>query len=190
MVNIKTLDVKRVLLNNGGVAKVIAERDHVDSFLEENELPGVDLEVEGIVDRINGLRRRFHRMLDETLAEFGLNSGEWKALNQLYLAGPPHRRSVGEMAAWAELSSGAMTNRIDRVEQAGLVKRVPDPNDRRGVLVELTAAGQKTWEETLRAGAANEALIAAALSKDEKRQLNALLRRLMLEFERREQHDS
>jgi DNA-binding MarR family transcriptional regulator len=188
MVNIKTLDVKRVLLNNGGVAKVIEERDHVDCFLEENELPGVDLEVEGIVDRINGLRRRFHRMLDETLAEFGLNSGEWKALNQLYLAGPPYRRSVGEMAAWAELSSGAMTNRVDRLEQAGLVKRVPDPSDRRGVLVELTAAGQKTWEETVRAGAANEALIAAALSKDEKRQLNALLRRLMLEFERREQH--
>jgi DNA-binding MarR family transcriptional regulator len=172
------------------MANVTEERDHVDRFLEENELPGVDLEVEGIVDRINGLRRRFHRMLDETLAEFGLNSGEWKALNQLHLAGPPYQRSVGEMAEWAELSSGAMTNRVDRLEQAGLVKRAPDPNDRRGVLVELTPVGLRTWEETLRAGAANEALIAAALSKDEKRQLNALLRRLMREFERREQQDS
>jgi DNA-binding MarR family transcriptional regulator len=172
------------------VAQVTQERDHIDCFLEENELPGVDLEVEGIVDRINGLRRRFHRMLDETLAEFGLNSGEWRALNHLRLAGPPYRRSVGEMATWAELSSGAMTNRIDRLEQAGLVKRIPDPNDRRGVLVELTADGQRIWEETVRAGAANEALIASALSKDDKRQLNALLRRLMLEFERREQQPS
>ena len=191
MINVKTLDVKTLLLNNErAMAKAAEERDHVDRFLEENDFPGIDLEVEGIVDRINGLRRRFHRMLDETLSEFGLNSGEWKALNQLQLAGPPFRRSVGEMATWAELSSGAMTNRIDRLEQAGLVKRIPDPNDRRGVFVELTAEGHRTWEESLRAGAANEALIAAALTKDEKRQLNALLRRLMREFERREQSPS
>ena len=192
MINIKSLDVKKVLLNNAdAMAKATEERDHVDRFLAENDLPGIDLEVEGIVDRINGLRRRFHRMLDQTLAEFGLNSGEWKALNHLQLAGAPsYRRSVGEMAAWAELSSGAMTNRIDRLEQAGLVKRIPDPKDRRGVLVELTAEGHRTWEESLRAGAANEALIAAALTKDEKRQLNALLRRLMREFERREQSPS
>jgi DNA-binding MarR family transcriptional regulator len=83
-----------------------------------------------------------------------------------------------------------MTNRIDRLENAGLVKRMPDPNDRRGVLVELTDAGHKVWEDALRAGAANEALVAAALSADEKRQLNSLLRRLMLEFERRERDGS
>ena len=172
------------------MAETAEERDHVDRFLEENLLPGVDVEVEGIVDRVNGLRRRFHKMMDETLAEFGLNAGEWKALNQLRLAGPPHQRSVGDMAGRAELSSGAMTNRIDRLEQAGLVKRVPDPNDRRGVLVELTEKGHRTWEEALRAGAANESLVTAALTKDEKRQLNALLRRLMREFERREQTGS
>jgi DNA-binding MarR family transcriptional regulator len=172
------------------MARAAEERDNVDRFLDENDFPGIDLEVEGIVDRINGLRRRFHRMLDETLSEFGLNSGEWKALNHLQLAGAPYRRSVGEMAAWAELSSGAMTNRIDRLEQAGLVKRIPDPKDRRGLIVELTAEGHRTWEESLRAGAANEALIAAALTKDEKRQLNTLLRRLMREFERREQPPS
>jgi DNA-binding MarR family transcriptional regulator len=168
-------------------AAVTDEQDHIDRWLLEVDLPaGVDLEVEGIVDRINGLRRRFHRMLDETLAEFGLNSGEWKALNQLRQAAPPHRRSIGQLAEWAELSSGAMTNRVDRLEEAGFVKRVPDPNDRRGVLVELTDAGHKVWEESLRAGAQNEALIAAALSDDEKERLNALLRRLMREFEKRE----
>ena len=172
-------------------ARVTDEQDHIDRWLAETDLPaGVDLEVEGIVDRINGLRRRFHRMLDETLAEFELNSGEWKALNQLRQAEPPHRRSIGQLAAWAELSSGAMTNRVDRLEDAGFVKRVPDPNDRRGVLVELTDAGHKIWEESLRAGAQNEALLAAALTADEKKQLNTLLRRLMREFERREQTPS
>jgi len=167
--------------------RVTGEQDHIDRWLAEVDLPsGVDLEVEGIVDRINGLRWRFHRMLDETLAEFGLKSGEWKALNQLRQAEPPHRRSIGQLAEWAELSSGAMTNRVDRLEEAGFVRRVPDPNDRRGVLVELTDAGHKVWEESLRAGAQNEALIAAALSGAEKEQLNSLLRRLMREFESRE----
>jgi DNA-binding MarR family transcriptional regulator len=166
------------------------EEDHVDRFLAEHELPGVDLEVEGIVDRINGLNRRLHKMLDETLAEFGLTHGEWKVLNHLQGAGPPYRRSAGKLAERAELSSGAMTNRLDRLEQAGLVRRLRDPDDRRGVKVELTEMGLKVWEDALRTGAAQEALVAGALSKDEKGQLNALLRRLMLEFERREQSRS
>jgi DNA-binding MarR family transcriptional regulator len=164
------------------------EQDHVDRWLDEHELPGaVDREVEGIVDRINGLHRRLHRLLDETLADFGLSDGEWKVLTHLQLDGPPHRKSVGRLAKWAELSSGAMTNRIDRLEQAGLVRRVPDPEDRRGVLVELTDEGRKAWEDSVSAQAEKESLIAAALNEDEKKQLNALLRRLMREFERREQ---
>ena len=158
------------------------EQDHVDRWLAEHELPGaVDLEVEGIVDRINGLRRRLNRMLGETLADFDLSVGEWKALTHLQLDGPPHRKSPGKLAKWAELSSGAMTNRLDRLEEAGLVRRV---------LVELTDAGRAAWEQSVSAQAEKESLIAAALSAKEKQQLNALLRRLMREFERREQKQS
>ena len=164
------------------------EQDHVDRWLAEHQLPGaVDPEVEGIVDRINGLRRRLHRMLDETLADFGLSTGEWKVLTHLQLDGPPHRKSAGQLAKWGELSSGAMTNRIDRLEADGFVRRVPDPDDRRGVLVELTDEGRKAWEDSVSAQAQKESLIAAALNAEEKQQLNALLRRLMREFERREQ---
>jgi DNA-binding MarR family transcriptional regulator len=162
------------------------EQDHVDRWLAERELPGVDLEVEAIVDRIGGLNRRLHKLLDQTLSEFGLSGGEWKVINHLQSAGPPYRRSAGKLATRAELSSGAMTNRLDRLEEAGLVRRLPDPDDRRGVQVELTEHGLKVWEEALRTGAAQEALVAAALTKQEKEQLNSLLRRLMLEFERRE----
>jgi DNA-binding MarR family transcriptional regulator len=165
------------------------KRDHIDAFLEEigPELPPIDLEVEGIVDRIGGLSRRFHRSLDETVAEFGLSNGEWKVLTYLRHAGPPYRRSAGQLAERAELSSGAMTNRLDRLEKAGLVQRLPDPADRRGVQVELTEAGRRLGEESVSAQAAKEAVVVAALNDKEKRQLNALLRRLMLEFERREQ---
>jgi DNA-binding MarR family transcriptional regulator len=164
--------------------------DHIDRWLAERELPGVDLEVEAIVDRIGGLYRRLNKMLDRTLSELGLSSGEWKVLNHLQSAEPPYRRSAGKLAARAELSSGAMTNRLDRLEEAGLVRRLPDPDDRRGVQVELTEQGLKMWEEALRTGAAQEALVAAALTREEKQQLNSLLRRLMLEFERREQAHS
>jgi DNA-binding MarR family transcriptional regulator len=172
------------------MAKAIEEQDHVDRFLAEHDLPGVDLEVEGIVDRINGLRRRFIAMADDTLAELGLAEGAWKVLTTLRLAGPPYRRSVGKLAKRAELSSGAMTNRLDRLEKSGLVRRVPDPEDRRGVLVELTKEGHRAWEEGLAAQAANESLVTAALSDEEKLELNALLRRLMREFERREAEHS
>jgi DNA-binding MarR family transcriptional regulator len=85
-----------------------------------------------------------------------------------------------------ELSSGAITNRLDRLEQAGLIRRLPDPDDRRGVLVELTAKGRRTYQKAVGAAAKKEALVAAALTEREKKQLNALLRRMMLEFERRE----
>lgn len=165
----------------------MSEQDHIDRFLAEHDLPGVDPEVEGIVDRINGLRRRFHHIADETLKEQGLGEGEWKVLNSLRLKQPPYRRSAGQLARRADLSTGAMTNRLDRLEEAGLVKRVPDPGDRRGVLVELTAKGEEAWAKALGAQAAKESLIAGALTKDDQRRLNELLRRLMREFERREQ---
>ena len=165
------------------------ERDHVDRWLETawlKDIPHLDFEVEGIVGRMGGLSRRFKRSLIATLAEHGLTFEEWDVLGVLRRAGPPFRRSAGELAEFSELSSGAMTNRLDRLEKAGLVKRLPDPNDRRGVLVELTKNGEKKWVESAGAEAAREALIGAALTDREKEQLNSLLRRLMLEFERRE----
>ena len=187
-VAVKTLDVKTLFVKNVTVEKT-EERDHVDRWLENawlEEIPNLDFAVEGIVDRMNGLSRRFKRSLNDTLAEHGLAWEEWEVLGALRRAGPPFQRSAGELAEISELSSGAMTNRLDRLEKAGLVKRLADPNDRRGVLVELTKAGQKAWLESTGAEAAREALIAAALTDREKLQLNRLLRRLMLEFERRE----
>jgi DNA-binding MarR family transcriptional regulator len=77
-----------------------------------------------------------------------------------------------------------MTNRLDRLEAADLVRRLPDPSDRRAIQVELTDKGARVWEEAVGAQAAKEGLIASALGLEEKEQLNALLRRLMLGFER------
>ena len=173
--------------------KNVEEQDHIDAWLETawlQDIPNLDFAVEGIVDRMSGLTRRFKRSLNDVLVEHGLTFEEWDVLGALRRAGPPFRRSAGELAKLSELSSGAMTNRLDRLEKAGFVKRLPDPDDRRGVLIELTKPGGTKWLESTGAEAEREALIAAALTKTEQEQLNALLRRLMLEFERREGRES
>ena len=164
------------------------ERDHIDRFLDSirERLPMIDSEVEGIVDRIQGLHRRFRREMDETLAEFELDWVEYKLLGLLSREGEVYRSSPGRLARIMELSSGAMTNRLDRLEEAGLLRRLPDPDDRRGILVELTADGKRVYEEAVGVQARKEALVASALTVAEKKQLNALLRRMMLEFERAE----
>jgi len=164
----------------------VVETDHVDRFLATLELPGVDLTVEGIVDRIMGISRRLKRSMDDTLSGFDLTWGEWTVLGTLRHE-PSHRASPGELAKKHELSSGAMTNRLDRLEEAGLVVRVPNADDRRGILVEITDEGMRVWHESVGVQAEKEALItSSALDPDERAELNGFLRRLMLSFERSE----
>jgi len=167
------------------------QRDHVDRFLEsiQEELPAeVDLTVEAIVDRISGIGRRLKRMMEETLAEHELTWGEWKLLGRLLHQGPPYRLSPGKLAEYLELSSGAMTNRLDQLEEAGLIRRLPDPNDRRSVQVELTPAGETAYRQPTAAAAVKEALVASALNQREREQLNGYLRRLMIAFEQQYPH--
>jgi DNA-binding MarR family transcriptional regulator len=163
-----------------------ATRDNVDRMLEvwKHELPDLDLATEGIVERIQKLNKYLDRAMNQTLAEFGLDRGEWHLLGALRRSGPPYRRSPGHLADDIGLSSGAMTNRLDRLEEAGLVRRLPDPDDRRGLKVELTDSGWQAWQDSTGAQAEKEALVASALDQAEKEALNGLLRRLMLEFER------
>ena len=164
------------------------QRDHVDRFLDEirDELPAdVDLTVEGIVDRIHGINWRIRKMLDETLDQQQLSIGDWKVLNSLRWAGKPYRRSAGELAKRADLTSGAMTSRLDQLEEEGLVRRLRDPDDRRGVLVELTEQGRKRHEEAFGVQAQKEALLGEALGERELAQLNDLLRRDVLSLEER-----
>lgn len=163
--------------------------DHVDRFLRRLEGLSrdteLDLQVEGIVDRVNGISRRIKRAMEVTLAEHGLTHAEWEVLGKLRLA-EGHTSSPGELAADVEVSSGTMTSRLDRLEHEGLVVRKPDTADRRGVLVELTPAGREAYDAAVNVQARKEAFFASALSDAEQRRLNDLLRKLMLAFEDRE----
>jgi DNA-binding MarR family transcriptional regulator len=169
------------------VATKTEQTDKVDRLIESwaDELEGIDLDVEAAVQRIQWVFRHIRGRMEETLAETGLNHGEWGLLGHLALGGPPHRDSPGRLASKEGLSSGAMTNRLDRLEAAGLIRRLPNPDDRRGLQVELTKKGHALWRESVDTQAAKEAALAEALSPKELEQLNRLLRKVLLRFEAR-----
>lgn len=160
------------------------KQDRLDQMLEvwKREIPTLDIPTEGIVERLQTLARYFDRSLDETLETFGLDRRAYHLIGHLRHAGPPYRKSPGDLGEELHLSSGAMTNRLDRLEAAGLIRRLPDPDDRRGQLIEPTQAGHAAWERCTGAQARREALIASALSETEKDRLHGLLRRLMGAF--------
>jgi DNA-binding MarR family transcriptional regulator len=160
------------------------ERDSLDDCLVvwAREIPDLNALTEGIVERIQILAKEFDKSLQETLDEFSLDHRYYHLLGRLRSYGPPYRRSPGQLAADMRLSSGAMTNRLDRMEAAGLIRRLPDPDDRRGTLIEPTEAGHETWDRTTGTQARREAMIASVLEPEEKEQLHQLLRRLMRAF--------
>jgi len=123
--------------------------------------------------------------MDATLAQYGLTHPDFQVLGTLRLWRSDHRSSPGELAADLELSSGAMTSRLDRLEEAGYIRRLRDPDDRRGVVVELTDEGERAWDEAASVQGRREAFFASTLTKPEQQQLNVLLRKLMLALETR-----
>lgn len=161
-----------------------AELDELDAMLAvwAREIPNLDPVTEGIVERIQKLAKAFDRSLDETLIASGLDRRSFHVLGKLRKVGPPYRHSAGHLAEHMGLSSGAMTNRLDRMEAAGLVRRLPDPNDRRGTLVEPTETGHETWNRAVETQAAREAKFASALDARDRAELHRLLRILMRAF--------
>jgi DNA-binding MarR family transcriptional regulator len=122
--------------------------------------------------------------LERVFAEHGLSRGSWDVLASLRRVGPPYRRSPTELYQSLMRTSGAMTNRLQRLERAGLIRRLEAPDDRRSVLVELTAKGRRLVDEIAAEHLANERVLLASLTVAEQTQLADLLRKLLLAFER------
>lgn len=167
-----------------GVDEDDEAHDRLDESLRvwAREIPDLNSLTEGIVERIQILAKAFDRSLEETLTQYGLDHRSYHLLGRLRSYGPPYRRSPGQLAADMRLSSGAMTNRLDRMEAAGLIRRLPDPEDRRGSLIEPTETGNATWDSTTGTQARREAMIASVLEPAEREELHRLLRRLMRAF--------
>jgi DNA-binding MarR family transcriptional regulator len=157
--------------------------DRLLATIAEAGVVDIDLDVEGIVDRIGKIHRRMKRAQKATLREHDLTPEEWGVMTTLRLGKDACRSSPGDLASDLELSSGAMTSRLDRLEQAGLVRRLPDPEDRRGVVVELTDKGREAWDLAANVQGRREAFFARTLTKPEQKQLNTLLRKLLLSLD-------
>ena len=163
--------------------RVPQHEDHVDRLLARIAAVGVvdiDPDVEGIVDRIGSINHRMKKAQKATLREHGLTPEEWGVMSTLRLGKDACRSSPGDLASDLELSSGAMTSRLDRLEEAGLVRRLPDPGDRRAIVVELTEQGREAWDLAANVQGRREAFFARTLTKAEQKQLNTLLRKLLL----------
>jgi DNA-binding MarR family transcriptional regulator len=158
--------------------------DDLDAALTiwAREIPDLDQATEGIVERIHILAHDFNESMAQTLAEFDLDRRAFRVLGKLRRVGPPYRRSAGALASDLQLSSGAMTNRLDRMEKAGLIRRLPDPSDRRGTLIEPTEAGHAAWDASVGTQARREQMVASVLTEAEREELHRLLRHLMRAF--------
>jgi len=137
--------------------------------------PEIDPEVEAIVSRVEMAQRYLERAAVRTRDQVGLAHGELKILLRLARGA----RSQGEIAKTLLVSTGTMTNQLDKLEAAGLVVRLPDPADRRGKVVEMTPKGRETLDNYVCVQAKRERQLLGQLSLDEKKQLNKLLRQLL-----------
>jgi DNA-binding MarR family transcriptional regulator len=150
----------------------------IDQWVRERpDLPSLPMAVLGRLSEAAERVMRDH--LNPLFAEAGLQPGEFDVLATLRRSGDPYMLSPTRLYEAAMISSGGMTNRIDRLERAGLVERRPDPNDRRGKLIALTATGRRVIDETITRHVANEERLLSALTAAEQEKLDALLKKLI-----------
>jgi DNA-binding MarR family transcriptional regulator len=144
---------------------------------ERPDLPALPMELFGRLSEAAERVAREH--MNPLFAEAALALGEFDVLATLRRSGEPYILSPTRLYEAAMISSGGMTNRIDRLERAALVERRPDPHDRRGTLIALTNAGLLVIDEMIGRHVANEERLLSALTEAEQRKLNALLKKLI-----------
>jgi len=156
--------------------------DEIDRIVEEwkRERPDLDVSPTETLQRITRLSLLQGVSFARVFAPYGVSFGEYLVLAALRRAGPPYRMNPTSLFNAVILSSGAMTNRLDRLESAGLVERQPDPTDRRGRLVALTYRGRELVDAAVVDHLANEHRLLGALDAAERQELTALLRKLLL----------
>ena len=158
------------------------QEDEIDRIVGQwNEArPDLDVTATHVLQRITRLSLLQQESFARVFAGHGLTWGEYLVLAALRRAGPPYRMNPTALYGSVMLSSGGMTKRLDRLEQAGLVERLPDPADRRGRLVALTDRGRELVDAAVVDHLANEERLLGALSASERRVVGDLLRKLLV----------
>jgi DNA-binding MarR family transcriptional regulator len=159
--------------------------DEVDELVAAWRVQRPDLVVEPlqVLSRVSRLARHLDIARRGAFASHGLESWEFDVLSALRRAGPPFQLTPGALLRATLVTSGTMTNRIDRLAEAGLVRREPDPRDRRGVLVTLSEEGREVVDAALTDLLAREQALLAGLREDQRAVLADLLRTLLAPFD-------
>jgi DNA-binding MarR family transcriptional regulator len=160
-------------------------RDETDLLIDRLAVtyPDLDTRPYRVTSRLARLGAHLARRQDQVFEQFGLSRGEVGVLATLRLQGPPHRLTPTRLGRGLMLSSAGMTSRLDRLERRGLVARLPDPDDRRGVLIELTERGTDLVDRAIQANATSEQGLMAPFSDADVEVLETLLRRIATTFE-------
>ena len=160
-------------------------RDEVDDLVDawRSERPDLDVQPLQVLSRISRLARHLDRARRTAFTARGLESWEFDVLSALRRQGQPYQLSPGALLRATLVTSGTMTNRIDRLAAAGLVRRHPDPQDKRGVLVTLTAEGLARADAALADLLGREEALLAGLDGGEREELAGLLRVLLAPFD-------
>ncbi|RNI23928.1 MarR family winged helix-turn-helix transcriptional regulator [Flexivirga caeni] len=157
------------------------ERDEVDQIVDAWRRERSDLDVEPlqVLSRVSRLARLLDQARGRAFADHGLEGWEFDVLSALRRIGPPYELSPGALVQQTLVTSGTMTNRVDRLAGRGFVERHPAPNDRRGVLVRLTPAGRDTVDSAMTELLEHERAILEHLPQRNRSALAASLRMLL-----------
>jgi DNA-binding MarR family transcriptional regulator len=159
--------------------------DEVDRLVDAwgRERPDLDVAPMQVLSRVTRLARHLDLARRQAFAERGLEASEFDVLSALRRSGPPYELSPGQLLRETLVTSGTMTNRIDRLAGKGLVRRLPDPGDRRGVLVSLTPEGRARVDAALEQLLMQERRLLGALSAGDQSALADLLRTVVAPFD-------
>jgi DNA-binding MarR family transcriptional regulator len=147
------------------------------------EQPEIDTRGMAILGRARWISLRVRPAIEAVFAKHGLDSGEFDVLATMLRNGPPYRLRPTELFRSLMVSSGGMTDRLNRLAARGLIERAPSEDDARSLLVVLTAKGQRMARDAFKEDMKVEAELLAALSRTEQEQLAALLAKLALSLE-------
>ncbi|MFG2633022.1 MarR family winged helix-turn-helix transcriptional regulator [Streptomyces sp. NPDC048362] len=156
-------------------------KDPVDAIVDQwaQVRPDLDTRAMEVFGRVFRLARAMGDRMEKAYEPYGISRGEFDVLATLRRAGEPHTLSPRQLSATLMLTTGGMTGRLDKLERAGLLRRSPDPHDRRGLQVTLTEEGLRVIDEAVGAGLAEQGDALNALSAEQAGQLAGLLRELL-----------
>ncbi|AXE85942.1 MarR family transcriptional regulator [Streptomyces sp. Go-475] len=156
-------------------------KDPVDAIIEQwaEVRPDLDTTAMEVFGRVNRISHAMADRATKVYAAFGISRGEFDVLATLRRSGEPYTLSPRQLSATLMLTTGGMTGRLDKLERAGLLRRSPDPHDRRGLHVTLTDKGLALVDEAVGAGLAAQTEALSALDAEQAGQLAGLLRELL-----------